>query len=470
MSDPVTLSVLLSQVSVSQVQVSVPQVDDSLVRLFLRFIGLLVGGFLTSALAALGYRWFTKEVIPQALAVLFGSAIVALYLNTVGLFADVLGEAASPVFEPEAVLFNAGVLIGAALISPVGRLVGDRIATDVFAVAGAKELDAEVSRLVRTVGRVTSLTLPDEIEDIEAYDPVSESVKAQLAGKTLLFPRRLTQDDLRDRLAARLKEDHGVGHVDVEFDDDDRVSYLALGSRVAGIGVTLAPGTVAVPIHGDPGPGATAGDPVQVWSIPKTTTSTDGGESEVQQSVASNGNTETTGQDEETTEKPPTPQSPKRVAFGELRGIANDTATIALDADDAAALSADETYRLVTLPSEPHIDREFASLLRNADETMGVITVAEGAELDGRPVSDVGATVVAIRAAHNPVDAIPSHARQLDAGDVLYVVARPEVLRKVEQRATMAETDGGDESGGDGDGLEWTALSEDELDAGAQSS
>ncbi|MFC7202203.1 potassium transporter TrkA [Haloferax namakaokahaiae] len=467
MSEPIVLATVLSQISV-------PQVDDALVLPILRFIGLLVGGFLTAALAALGYRWFTKAEIPQALAVLFGSAIVALYLNTVGLFADVLGETGSEVFNPETVLFNAGVLIGAALISPVGRLVGDRIATDVFAVAGARELDAEVSRLVRTVGRVTSVTLPDEIEDIEAYDPVSESVKEQLAGKTLLFPRRLSTDELRDRLASRLKEDHGVGHVDVEFDDDGAVTYLALGSRIAGLGVTLAPGTVAVPVRGDPGPGAAAGDPVQVWSIPTPSTSSDGGTSDEGHAVVSNGNADETAVDGEAAEQPIERPSAKRVAFGELRGVADDTATIALDADDAAALSTAETYRLVTLPSEPHIDREFASLLRNADETMAVVTVADGAELDGRPVADVGAAVVAIRPTNKPVDAIPSNSRELGAGDVLYVVARPELLRKVEQRATMAQTDGGDsdtdDSDGDGDGPEWTELSGEGLDTGAQSS
>ena len=37
--------------------------------------------------------------------------------------------------------------------------------------------------MVRSVGRVTSLSLPDEIEDMESYDPVTEATKAELAGR-----------------------------------------------------------------------------------------------------------------------------------------------------------------------------------------------------------------------------------------------------------------------------------------------
>ncbi len=416
-------------------QTSLPPVSDPLVRNVLRVIGLVVGAFLASSVAALLYRWYTREDIPRALAVLFGASVVALYLNTVGLFGDFVTGTDTAVFQLETVLFNTTALAGAALVSPVGRLAGDRLATDVFAVTGAKELDADVSRLVRTVGRVTSVTLPEEIGDIEAYDPVSETIKAQLAGKTLLFPRRLDEAGLRTRLVERIKDDHGVGHVDVDFEDGD-VSYLALGSRAAGLGPTLSPGTVALAVRGDPGPGAAAGDPVQVWTTPSVAaeepvdTSTDGGPT----SQTGNGHSGS---------------KPTRVALGELRGVADDVTTIALDEEDADRLSGADEYRLVTLPADPRVDREFASLLRNADETMAVITVQPESALDGRVVADVDTTVVAIRPASGSIDAIPTRESELRAGDTLYVVGRPEVLRKVERRASSDESrpDGGDEDG-----------------------
>ncbi|WP_148414484.1 cation:proton antiporter regulatory subunit [Haloferax sp. KTX1] len=448
-------------------QVSIPPADDSLVPQALRLVGLVVGAFVVSAVAALLYRWYTREIIPRALAVLFGGAVVALYLNTIGLFGAFTTGTETEVFQLDTVVFNVASLVGGALIAPVGRVAGDRLATDVFAVAGAKELDADVSRLVRTVGRVTSVTLPEDIGDIEGYDPVAESVKTQLSGKTLLFPRRLGEAELRDRLATRIKDDHGVGHVDVEFDDGSEVSYLALGSRAAGLGPTLAPGTVAVAIRGDPGSGAAAGDPVQVWSVPKP----DAGDEDDEAGGPSDGGSAGASAPSETSESadstqtpaggPETgslsdggtdaPTAPTRVAFGELRGVADDVATVALDEEDADRLTSGEEYRLVTLPADPHVDREFASLLRNADETMAVTTVAAGADLDGAPVSDVDTTVVAIRSSNRPVDAIPGRGRELAAGDTLYVVGRPEVLRKVERRATTdtGRTDGGDDDGAD---------------------
>ncbi|QOS12205.1 TrkA-C domain protein [Haloferax gibbonsii] len=449
-------------------QVSIPPVDDSLVLQILRFVGLVVGAFVVSAIASLLYRWYTREIIPRALSVLFGGAVVALYLNTIGLFGAFTTGTETEVFQLDTVLFNTASLLGGALIAPVGRVAGDRLTTDVFAVAGAKELDADVSRLVRTVGRVTSVTLPEDIADIEGYDPVGEAVKTQLSGKTLLFPRRLSEAELRDRLATRIKDDHGVGHVDVEFEaGGNEVSYLALGSRAAGLGPTLAPGTVAVAIRGDPGSGAAAGDPVQVWSVPKPATDDENAPSGDAVAGATDA-TEPAQSAEPTAETPPggsgslsdggtdapaAPAAPTRVAFGELRGVADDVATVALDEEDADRLTSGEQYRLVTLPADPHVDREFASLLRNADETMAVTTVAPGADLDGLAVSDVDTTVVAIRSANRPVDAIPGRGRELAAGDTLYVVGRPEVLRKVERRATTdtSRTDGGGDGDGDGD-------------------
>jgi hypothetical protein len=87
----------------------------------------------------------------------------------------------------------------------------------------------------------------------------------------------------------------------------------------------------------------------------------------------------------------------QRVTTGELRGTAGDVVTLAVDAADAAILADDERYRLATLPVEPRSDREFASLLRAAAETMGVVTLAPGSDLVDTPVGAVDAAVVAVR-------------------------------------------------------------------------
>jgi hypothetical protein len=372
---------------------TLPAVDPALLRTVARVLAFALSSFLVATVAATVYRWYARERVSLGPPLLLGLAVVAVYLNTVGVFGDVLGAASAPLFRLDAVVVNVVSLGVAALAAPLGRSVGDRIATDVFAVAGASDIDAEISRLVRSVGRVTQVAVPDaeDIEDIDGYDAVSAATKAEIGDSMLLFPRRLTVAELRGRLVTRIKEDHGVGHVDVELDENGAITYLALGSRVAGIGPTLGPGTVAVAVRADPPSGASAGDVVQVWR-------TDPAE---------------------------------RVCSAELRAAAGDVVTLAVDEADAPRLDASTDYRLVVLPSDPGVDREFAGLLRAADETMAVVTVGEGSALVGETVGAVDATVVAVRAGGG-VDAIPPRSRELAVGDVVYAVARPETVRRLE--------------------------------------
>jgi hypothetical protein len=379
--------------------VSVPTfgLDAALREALLQLVGYSLGVLAITGLTALVYRWYTRERIQLGLSLLLGVGTVGTYLNTVGLLNTVIVDQGGDIFEPEAVLFNVVALGVAVLLAPIGRRGGDRLATDLFAVSGAKQLDAEVGRIVRTVGRVTPVDLPEEIGDMEGYDPVAEETKASLAGKTLLFPRRLSVAELRQRLVARLADDYGVGHVDLDLDPEGTVSYLAVGSRAAGLGPTLPAGAVAVAVRADPPTAASPGDVVQVWT---------------------------------------TAPEPRRLATGELRATAGDTATLVVDEADAETLSGDEEYRLVTLPAEPQPDREFAGLLRAADETMGVVAVAEGSELVGATVGDLDVSVAAVRPAAGTVEAIPGRSRTVSAGDTLYVIARPDLLRRLEGRAS----------------------------------
>jgi uncharacterized protein with PhoU and TrkA domain len=130
-----------------------------------------------------------------------------------------------------------------------------------------------------------------------------------------------------------------------------------------------------------------------------------------------------------------TTPEPRRLVTGELRATADDAVTLVVDETDAAAFSADERYRLVTLPAEPQADREFASVLRAAHETMGVVVVGEGSDLVGTTVGSLSVPVVAVRPATGAVEAIPARSRPLSAGDTLYAIGRPDQLRRLEGRA-----------------------------------
>lgn len=354
-----------------------------------------------SLVAALLYRWYTRERVPEGVSVLLGLSAVALVLNTEETLKLVM-EGRDGLPAETTALVTVVTFVGAALGTGVGRRIGDNVAASAFAVTGTARLDREVSGLVRAVGRVVVVTLPDEIDDIDGYDPVESAVKAELAGTTFVFPRRITVADLRDRLVSRLTDDYGVGHVDVELEADGTVTYLAVGSRAAGVGPTLAPGTVAVAVQADPAAAASPGDVVQVWER--------------------------------------TEAGLARRTTGELRATTDDdVVTLAVDATDADALDDATPYRLVTLPTEPSADREFASLLRAADETMSAVELAADSELVGRRVGDLDVTLAAIRTPDGSVTATPPRGTELQAGATLYVVERLESLRRFEGLARGEE-------------------------------
>ncbi|MEZ3166748.1 potassium transporter TrkA [Halorubrum ejinorense] len=362
--------------------------------------------------AALTYRWYFRSEIPEGVTGLLGISVVALYLNTTSLGSVAVGDNPA-LLAPESVLFNLVSLGVAVVMAPVGRYAGDRLAVDVFALSGAKQLEGELSGVLRAVGRFTAVTLPsaDEIEDMDTYDPVSPDNKTELADTTMLFSRKLSPAELRERLVSRIKEEYGIGYVDVDLDADGAIEYFAVGSRAAGLGPTLAPGSAAVAVTADPPNNATAGDTVQLWR-----------------------------DDPE----------PKRVATGELRGVADDAVTVALDESDAERLTEEGGYRLVTLPAEPQADREFASLLRNADETMASLTVEAGSDLEGSTVGEVDTVVAAVRPVDGPVQPIPRRAYAFAAGDLVYLVGRPDAIRRFEA-ASAGVTEDGDEETDAGD-------------------
>ncbi|WP_253737572.1 potassium transporter TrkA [Halohasta salina] len=353
----------------------------------------------TAGGVTVAYRWYFGALVPKGVAVVSGVAVVALYINTVSLGA-VVGQRSVDLFRPGVVGFNVVALGVAAAAAPVGRRLGAAVAGELLALVGIEARDVEVAAMVRSVGRSTTIELPAEIEDIEGYDPVADETKADLAGKRLVFPRRLTVDELRSRLVDRLKTDYSVGFVDVDLTAEGGVDYLAVGSRAAGLGATITPGTVGVAIRADPPHNAAAGDQVQVWSAG---------------------------------------DAPERLTTGELRGVAGETVTLAVDEGDAEVLSPAEQYRLVTLPAEPQPDREFATLLGRADETIGTVTVEAGSQLVGETPAAIGGTVMAIEPAAEPLIALPASDRPIESGDTIYVLGRPELFRQLETRASTPE-------------------------------
>lgn len=373
---------------------------------------LLAGG--TSLGVAFIYRWYSTDDIPEGVAILCGVSMVAIWLNTKTALQDaIIGE--TPLLDPETAVYTVAVFAVSAIAADGGRRLGTHLAQDVFSMTAPQTI-TDVSELVRSAGRVVTIELPAEIADVDGYDSVPAETKTELAGQTVLLPRRLSEEHRRERLIDRLERDYGIGHVDLEFAADGTVAYLAVGSRPAGIGPTLAPGSVAVAICADPAPDASPGDAVRIWR------------SDVEPA--------------------------RRVASGELRGVADDVATVAIDAADVEAIDREATerlsstngdggpdtdgdgpsYRLVTLPRDADAERELVSLLRAADETVTALSVAAGDALEGATVGSLPVLVIALErddTASGDQLALPDDDVRFEAGDVAYVLGRPDALRRV---------------------------------------
>jgi hypothetical protein len=378
----------------------------TLLRVGAQVVGLatLAGGL--AAAVAFGYRWYVRDRVPRGLALLAGVAGVAVYLNTTAALGQAITGTADPT-DVEVALFNIAAFATGTAGAALGRRLGDRVA--LATVAGGEAVDDSVGRLVRTVGRTITVDLPEELDDAVGYDPVPEGTKESLAGRTFVFPRRLTVSELRDRLVERLRTDYAVGHVDAELAADGTVEYLALGARPAGLGPTLPPATKAVAVRADPAFAASAGDTVQVWETDPM----------------------------------------ERLLTAELRGTSGDVATLAVDAADTPKLDPDTAYRLVTLPADDRPDREFVSLLRAARETFSSVTVAADSPLAGLPVGALSLVAVAVESPDGGTVTLPERGHTLAAGDTLFAIASPETLRRLERAADPARgTEPGADAGG----------------------
>lgn len=354
--------------------------------------GLTVLSAVFAAVVAFLHRLYSREGAPVALNVLVGLGAVAFWLNTAGALAGYTTTGASLV-AADAVVVNLTSLGASAAAAVYAGRLGDRVGVS---LVNLPVYDGDVAHLVRSAGRNVTVRVPDsdDIHDIDGYDPVADETKAGLAGKEYVFARGLTVEELRSRVADRLKQEGDVGYVDVELDDRGNVEHLGLGRGVSGLGPTLAPGTCAVAVRADPAYATSAGDNVRLYAKR--------GDDVVE-----------------------------RVADGEVRAAVDDVVTVALDRRDATSLDPGTRYRLATLPSEKLPEREFAAMLRSADETVAVVEVEKNSPLVGERLDSFGVSVVAVER-NGEVVAVPDKTRTVETGEILYAVGRPDELRRLD--------------------------------------
>lgn len=355
--------------------------------LIVRVVAFAVLAAASAGLVSFIYRVRIREDFPEGAALLVGVGMVAIYLNTRVVFVQFLGEGGD-VLTMDAAIENITIFAAAAVASFAGRSLGHRVAgSERFSWAA---MQPSLSPLVRATGRFITVTLPEQIDDIEGYDPASDEAKEALAGGSFEFPRGLTVEQLESELSTRLTERYDVGYVDLDLTADGTVEYLAIGQRVAGLGKTLPPGMAAVAIRADPPFSASPGDTIEIWR---------GAE-------------------------------PEAVGVAELRASTNDFATIAGDRTICEEIDPTVSYRLMTLAADTQPDREFASLLRRSPETVSIVEVDAESALVDISVGGIDATVIGIQ--RDGDVQVPASDDRIQPADWLFLLGRPTRLRKLE--------------------------------------
>lgn len=367
-------------------EIAVVQIGYQLVGLALLSAGI-------AAVSAFLFRWRTGNQLPDGAALLLGLGSVAVYLNGRIALVQFLGGG-EEILDPLVIGVNLAILVASAITALAGWQLGDRYGRSRRL---RYSFNPRISPFVRATGRFIVLELPEEIADIDGYDPVSPTVKSDIAGKSYSFSRGLTVEELRSALTTKLRKEYGVAHADVELTVEGEVTFFAVGGREAGIGPTLPPSAAATAIVADPALTASPGDTVQIW------------------------------------------RGEKRVGTAELRATAGTTATVSARQTIIESLDPETQYRLMTLPVDERADRLFASMLRQADETMSSFTVADDAALVGESIGALGLTVIAVEGPDGATETIPQRGREIQAGERLFVIGHPRQLRRVEVSATGPE-------------------------------
>lgn len=127
-----------------------------------RVLGMAVLSAIVAGIVAAVYRGMTDQTIPKVYPLVLGIGAAGVWLNTASALVAVLGQ--EPTVFEDAVT-NVIALAAAAVGALAGARGGDALAPDVLALTGRRDLDREVSRVVRSVGRFTTVQIPKRIED-----------------------------------------------------------------------------------------------------------------------------------------------------------------------------------------------------------------------------------------------------------------------------------------------------------------
>jgi hypothetical protein len=198
--------------------------------------GLVSGtiAFFTVMLLSTIYRYFTNEKLSSFIGIVFG-------LGFLGFSGGLLAILEQPT------LGGVVEIVAVSIFIVWGLNTGNKIAEKIPRKSASSILES--IRGGRT--GYTAVKLPNSrlIHDIVGKPRVPGSLKTELSDREFTLPNDLPIGEITNRVKRRLITDWGIGDVELELDQDNKVIHFALSAKEQGLSVTIPKGSIAIPIE-----------------------------------------------------------------------------------------------------------------------------------------------------------------------------------------------------------------------------
>lgn len=196
------------------------------------------------------YRYFTNENFPSFIGIILG-------LGIVGFSGGLLAILEQPSIEAVPEIIVASLIIAWAVNT------GNKIAEKI------PKRGIPFQNILRTKNKkYKRIRIPNAclIYDISGKSRVPQEIKDDLSEREMVFPSDLPPEEIERRLKRRLITDWGVGAVEVDIDQNEEITYLAISAKEQGLSEGVPRGYAAVPIRCEIMPsGLALGDMVRIY-------------------------------------------------------------------------------------------------------------------------------------------------------------------------------------------------------------
>jgi hypothetical protein len=224
-------------------------ISDLALGLFRGLMYGVIASFFIISLSML-YRYFTNENFPSFLGMILG----------LGIF-EISGGLTAILKQPT--IEGATEIIIASIVISWGVHTGNKLAEKI------PKKSLQFQNILKPKNKnYTQVKLPNSqlIFDISGKSRVPKEIKDELSEREMVFPSDLPQTEIENRLKRRLITDWGVGEVDVELDNNGKITHLAISAKEKGLSEGIPKGYVAIPIKCELLPsGLALGDIVRVY-------------------------------------------------------------------------------------------------------------------------------------------------------------------------------------------------------------